>query len=91
MPREGECVLHTRLTLCSLSILTHAAADKAANAWLSARITEGNGQLAPDILLSRRSYADRPREASGQYERENEPWLLRRRFAILVGKRRTSA
>ena len=41
------------------AILTHADADKAANAWLSARITEGNGQLAPNILLSRRSYADR--------------------------------
>ncbi len=39
--------------------LTHAGAGKASGPWLAARITEHDGQLAPNILLSRRSYADR--------------------------------
>ena len=39
--------------------LMHANPRKATGEWLAARITENDGRLAPNVLVSRRSYPDR--------------------------------
>ncbi len=41
------------------AIIRHAGRAKAATEWVAARITEKDGRLSPNIVLSRRSYGDR--------------------------------